>query len=78
MKSSYRRDPADACAAGLGQNGDPADVGNVEQHPKLEDRNMTAVIVPKPQVHAGRPREHDDDDAENEDSRSASADIIIS
>jgi translation initiation factor IF-3 len=58
---------------------DLADVGNVEQHPKLEDRNMTAVIVPKPQVHAGRPREHDDDDdAENEDSRSASADIIIS
>jgi translation initiation factor IF-3 len=41
---------------------DLADVANIEQHPKLEDRNMTAVLVPKPQVHGPRAREHDEED----------------
>lgn len=56
-----------------------SDVGNVEQHPKLEDRNMTAVLVPKPQMHAGKPREHDADDSDDGENieKSLAADIVI-
>jgi translation initiation factor IF-3 len=51
--------------------GDLADLANIEQHAKLEGRNMTMVLIPKPHILASKKVEHESGEPAHDEEREA-------